>query len=286
MIERGAARQILFVILILAAAGGALILRRHARRREEARKRILERAAPLRKSAGDKTFPRRYTLAAWAAGGAVALSLYGLTATPFPIAVSIGGLIGVIGSVAESVYASRRALLIEAQLSEAIDIMVGALRAGMSFPKALESAHRESREPIRPFLVDLIARIRMGNDPPSAFGDLARRIPLETFQLFAFTLSAQWWSGGSMASTLSLVGRIIRDRIEVTRRIQSQGAGVHVSVVAMMGISYALGWIMWRANQAAMRSFLTSAIGPYLAAGVIVLQAVGILWIRRISSED
>lgn len=289
MFERGiSVRPVLLFLLMIAAAAAAWMLWRRARLREEAKGRVLEQTAQRarrRKRARDKTFPRRYAIWVWAAGGGVALCLYGLTAVPFPVALSVGGLIGVIGYVAESSYASRRALLIEIQLAEAIDMMVSALRAGMSFPKALESAHRESREPIRPFLQDLVARIRLGNDPPSVFRDLAQRIPLETFQLFAFTLSAQWWSGGSVASTLSLVGRTIRDRIEIARRIASQGAGAHVSVVAMMGISYALGWIMWRANPGAMRSFFSSALGPHLLAGVIALQIVGILWIRRISSD-
>lgn len=45
----------------------------------------------------------------------------------------------------------------------------------------------------------------------------------------------------------------------VTRRIRSQGAGVHVSVVAMMGISNALGWIVWRAYPPALMGTATVA---------------------------
>ena len=47
------------------------------------------------------------------------------------------------------------------------------------------------------------------------------RVPLETFRLFAAALTVHQEVGGSLAPTLATVGRIIRDRIELTRRIRS-----------------------------------------------------------------
>ena len=47
------------------------------------------------------------------------------------------------------------------------------------------------------------------------------RVPLETFRLFSAALTVHQEVGGSLAPTLATVGRIIRDRIELTRRVRS-----------------------------------------------------------------
>jgi tight adherence protein B len=86
-----------------------------------------------------------------------------------------------------------------------------------------------------------------------------------------------------MAQTLGAIGRTIRDRIELSRRVQAQAVEVHASVVGIMAISYAVTFIMWRANPDSLREFLSSTIGAFFAASAIVLQAVGIFWISKMS---
>jgi len=183
----------------------------------------------------------------------------------------------------ESLLAVRRLTRIEGQLSDAIDLMVGALQAGLSLPKALEVSLKESKVPLRRYLREVVTRVQLGEDPAIAIRDLGLYIPLETFQLFSLTLSAQWWTGGSLAYTLSTVGRTIRDRIELSRRIRTQGAEAKVSVIGILAISYLLAVIMWRANPDPIEQFLASTVGSNLAAGAIGLQAVGMIWIARMS---
>ena len=87
-----------------------------------------------------------------------------------------------------------------------------------------------------------------------------------------------------MARTLSTVGRTIRDRIELTRRIRGQGTEAKVSVMAILAVTYALTLIVWQANPDQVESFLSSAIGSNLAAAAVCLQALGIVWISKMSN--
>jgi tight adherence protein B len=199
------------------------------------------------------------------------------------LVLAIALIVGVVSGVVESIITARRALLLETQLTEVIDGLVGALRVGMALPKAVETVTRESRSPLRGYLEDVVARLRLGEEAPAVFRELSNRVPLEGVQLFCLTLSAQWASGGRVASALAAVGRTLRDRIEVSRRVRAQAVEANASVVAMMGISYGVGWIMWRANPASFTVFLTSDLGLALTSGAMVLQAVGILWVRRLS---
>jgi tight adherence protein B len=111
-------------------------------------------------------------------------------------------------------------------------------------------------------------------------------MPFETFRLFSMALAVHWEVGGSLASTLATVGRTIRDRIELARRVRAQGVEAHVSVAAVMTIAYGLAFLMWRTNPDRVEAFVRSGVGTELVSVVVLLQAIGLVWMSRISRSD
>src|SRR5207302_1373997 len=95
------------------------------------------------------------------------------TELALPLALAFAAVAGLLTWQAEASRVQRRKLRIEAQLADAIDLMVGALRAGGSAPSALENAAVESRAPLRPQLEEVLGRIRYGDDPQAVFHALA-----------------------------------------------------------------------------------------------------------------
>jgi tight adherence protein B len=230
-----------------------------------------------------RPFPPRYRAVAPVVGGIAGLALWLAAGVPLEVGIASAVLIAVLGHLLEEHIAEQRVATIEAQLSDAIDLLVGSLRAGAALLAAFESALRESRAPLRPYLEEVVGRIRLGGDPREVVSDLAERIPLETFRLFALSLAVHWDVGGSVSSTLATVGRTIRDRIELSRRVRAQAIEAHVSVAAVMAIAYILAVLMWRANPDRLEAFVKSGVGSELVAGVIGLQAIGLIWMSRIS---
>lgn len=225
----------------------------------------------------------RWGAVAWALGLVVALGL-GLTGVARPMfALAAGVVVGTLTSLVETVSYQRRVRLFEAQLTDALDLVVGALRAGVGLLEALEAAAREARPPLRPVLEETCGRIRLGDAPQSVFSDLAERVPLESYQVLAFTLSVHWEVGGSLAPTLSATGRAIRDRVELDRRIQAQATQARVSAVTFMLLSLFIGLLVWRGNPARMEGFLATSIGGGMVAAAIVLQCLGVAWMTRLT---
>ena len=237
----------------------------------------------IRRESGLRPFPRRYQWAAIAAGVAVFAGMYFVVHLRWELAGAIGFLGGVCAWLGDEYAAERRIALIEAQLSEAIDMLVSSLRVGAALLVAFESALKESRAPLRPYLQEIVGRFRLGDDPRVVVGELPERVPLETFRLFALSMAVHWDVGGSVAATLATVGRTIRDRIEMARRVRAQAVESHLSVVVVMGIAYALAYLMWRANPERLSAFVSTDIGVNLVALVIALQGVGLIWMGRIS---
>jgi tight adherence protein B len=240
-----------------------------------------------------RPFVRRYRWLPWAVGAALTVALYAATALYLRVFVlnlalvfafaTVGLMIGLLGGQLEGFLATRKSIMIEAQLGDAIDIMVGALRAGSSMVNALEAAASEARRPLRPQLQEVLGRIRFGDAPQAVLRALLARVPLEAFRLFVTALSVHWEVGGSLAPTLATVGRTIRDRVEVRRRINSLTIESRASIVAVMCVTVFIGIVMWRTDPSRMVLFLTSEIGLGAVTAVILLQAVGIVWSAAIS---
>ena len=230
-----------------------------------------------------RPFPPRYRAAAPATGVAVGGALWLMVGLPFEVAAAAGVLLGVLAHLIEDQVAGQKTALIEAQLAAAIYLMVGSLRAGASLLSAFESALEEVGPPLRPYFQEVAGRIRLGDDPRTAVGDLQVNIPLETFRLFATSLAIHWEVGGSLATTLSTVGQTIRDRIELSRRVRAQGVESHASVAVVLAIAYVLAFLMWRTNPDRMEAFVSTSIGTAIIAGVIGLQAFGLVWMSRLN---
>ncbi|MEM9799948.1 MAG: type II secretion system F family protein [Planctomycetota bacterium] len=229
---------------------------------------------------------RRATLAGAIVGIALAVGLVTLLGSPIWIGAAAGLLAFVIGRVVATVIVARREARIELRLADAIDLLVSALRAGSSLPEALDSAALSARTPGAETFEELSDRVRVGEPHESVLADIDRRFDLESVRVFTFTLAAHWEGGGSLATSLSNVGRSIRDRVDVTRRVQSQSIETQASVVGVLVITYGLALLMWSNYPARVETFVGSDIGSMFIALSIALQAIGLVWISSMTRVE
>lgn len=280
------------VALAVLAGGVAVVVA--VARRLAARGTALARLGEAEQAQGDESLPgpaaastrpfvRRQYFLPWLVGVGVTGAAWIAFRPPVVYPVAGGLLIGLLGGELDRLRVARRTARIEEQLADAIDLMVGALQAGAGLPAALDAAVRESRFPLRPQLAELAGRIRLGADPQAALRDLARRVPLENVVLFASALSVHWEVGGSLAGTLATVGRSVRDRIDLGRRVRSLTAQARASVLAVLGATYFIAAIVWRNDPPRMERFLVHPVGSALVGFAVVFQAVGVVWAAAVS---
>jgi tight adherence protein B len=236
-----------------------------------------------RQEARVRAFPPRYRWAFPIVGAAMLLGVRLAVGWPIHVAAALAILASMLVHLLEETIAEQRLGRIEMQLADTIDLVIASLRAGAALTAALEAGLQEAQPPLRPYLQEIIGRLRLGDTPREVIGDLAEQVPTDTFRLFALALVAHWEVGGSLAATLATVARTIRDRIELGRRVRALGIEANVSVVAVLLIAYLLGFLMWRAEPARMEAFLTSPVGSQVVSLVIALQAIGLMWMSRIS---
>lgn len=211
------------------------------------------------------------------------IALYWFADFPTVFAITLGVIVGIGGFVIVESFRERQLLRLERQLADTVDLLVASLRAGAGILDALENAVRESKKPLRRILEETLARLRYGDSPQRVFSELTESVSLESVRLFSLSLAVHWEVGGSLASSLSSVGRFIRDRVEVQRNVSTQGAQVRASVIGVTLIAYFITIIVWRSRPDAMAAFLTTTVGAWLAAMALLFQALGLFWMFRLS---
>ncbi len=276
---------ITFLALVGASAGVFYALRKQRERRLslERLERVFTIEEPDEPPIAARPILARRPWIAWATGLTFAFGMHFLFGFRWVYSGSAGLMISLLGGQVEAMFVERRMQKIETQLADAIDLMVGGLRAGAGVLNCLENAAHETRSPLKPQLDEVVGRVRLGDDAQDVFQALAARVPLETFMLFSSALAVHWEVGGSLAPTLATVGRTIRDRIELTRRIRSMTAQSRMSIIGVLIATYAIAGIMWSNDPDRMERFLISDVGSAFSAGAVALQAVGIVWSSAIA---
>lgn len=283
-------RELGLVLLLVAALACIAWGLRATRLRSIARSRLhagqsglVEVGDDELEAAGDITPSlRRHVWLPYAIGGA-AFAILWAVALPWLYAVACGVIVGVLAHIGLGFLYQRNVARLEAQLANAVDLMVASLGAGAGVVDAIDGAARESKKPLQDELQQTLSRIRYGELPQRVYEDFARRIPLETYRLFAFTLAVHGQVGGSLAPILAQVGRSIRDRIEIGRRVRAASTQAQASVIGIILITYFLAVLMWRSNPTGFEEFLRHPVGANFVAAALVLQAIGVLWIRRLA---
>jgi tight adherence protein B len=127
----------------------------------------------------------------------------------------------------------------------------------------------------------VVGAIRLGTRPRDAYEDLYLALPLDSYRLFTFALSVNEESGGSLAPTLAMVARSVRDNVELRRRIHSETMQAQGSVLGILAITYGIGLVTWRTHPERVEAFVADESGIRILAAAMVLQALGLFWMSR-----
>ncbi|MFM7037591.1 MAG: type II secretion system F family protein [Planctomycetaceae bacterium] len=274
---------VLFGIVWLVMAGASVALLLRERRHSRAVERLAGDGVVVDAAAEESPQMLRRNWWLPLLAGAVAAGIFLLLRFQAAFTAAAALIASMLTAQVVALLAERSAARLENQLADSIDLMIGALGAGASLGNAMEAAVVEARAPLKSLLQDLSARIRLGDNPADVFQSLSRRVPLESFLLFSSALAVHWEAGGQLSYTLSSVGRTLRDRMDVTRRLQSSAAQSRFSAFAVLALTWFIALIVYNNNPEQMSDFVSSTLGSWCIAATTILQAFGIVWMNVIS---
>ncbi len=234
------------------------------------------RAAGLR-----KVSPLTYFAAAGMLAVLVTIGLRRMI-SGMPYGVGVGGVVAAYLSwLLIKFMARRRARRFETKLVDAVRFMVSALKAGENLTQAFASAAEVADGAVRREFQEVAYRLGLGMSVRRALRRMDEGYDSEGTRLFVRTIIAKWQVGGDLAPVLETVNRVIRERLRVRWRLHSQLAGARLAVVMVALIPYLLiPFFAWQRPDWIAR-LRDHPLGPKLIFGAIVVQIVGVVWMRR-----
>jgi tight adherence protein B len=144
-----------------------------------------------------------------------------------------------------SVLASRRRRKFEAQLPDAIDILVRSLRVGHPVTAAIKLVRRELSDPIGSEFGIVADELTYGLDLETAMTNLSRRVGQHDLALLVVAISIQSKSGGNLAEILGSLSKVVRDRQRMRLKAKALSAEGRFSALLLSILPFALFGLLW-----------------------------------------
>lgn len=180
------------------------------------------------------------------------------------------------------VRASRRRAAFAAQLDASLQMLSSALRAGHSFPRAMDAVSREAAPPMGEVLARIVNENRLGRDLVDGMRKTSERLQSEDFGWVADAVSIQRDTGGNLSEILDRVGATIRERNEIRAQIHALSAEGRISAIILMALPVTVGAAYTLMNPTYMAPLFFSTAGRLLLGVSAVLYVVAALWLRAL----
>jgi len=115
----------------------------------------------------------------------------------------------------------KRLQAFEAQLPDAIDMLVSAMKAGYSFQAATQFIGDEMIDPLGPEFARFYDEQRLGVDVRTALVAMQNRLESLDLKMFVTAVLIQRETGGNLGEVLSSLADLIRQRIAMRGQIQT-----------------------------------------------------------------
>jgi tight adherence protein B len=168
------------------------------------------------------------------------------------------------------------------EFPDALDLLVSALRAGLSFAAAMQIVAEESPEPIRSEFAVTVEEQALGLDFREALVNLTRRVDSLDLRFFVTAVVLQRDTGGNLAEILENTAKLIRERFKVFGDILTFTAHGRMTGGILMALPLGMALYSWSINPEYFRPMLEADGGRGLLITAGVMQVLGMLAIRKI----
>ena len=209
---------------------------------------------------------------------------YWLGGAFFASIAAVAGFFAPAGAV--RYYRVRRIKLFNAQLTEALQQMANALRAGLTFQQATDQIGRESPAPLRQEFGLFTKEVKLGVPVEEALVNMASRVGSEDLELVATSTNIARTLGGNMAEMFETIAATIRERFRLQGKIASLTSQGKLQGLIVSALPLAIGLVVNVMNPELMQPMFEGLYGYAMVTTIIVLQLIGFLLIRRIVAID
>lgn len=205
----------------------------------------------------------------------------------WPYWAPVAGIIGLaLPRLWLRLRARRRRKAFEAQLAEAIDLIVGALRAGRGFLQGLESVTAEMTGPIHSEFTRVLEQAHVGVNPIDALTEITERIDSYDLALFTSSISIHRKTGGNLAEVLENIAQTVRERRRIRAEVFALTTGPRVSSYVLCLIPLLLLVAFSLMNASYRQVMLGTETGHSLIGFATVWSLIGLFFSQKVAKVE
>jgi len=168
------------------------------------------------------------------------------------------------------------------QLSDALELVARALRAGHSLGAGMHVVAEEMPSPIADEFSRVFEEQNLGIPIEESMRSMCERVPNLDLRFFVTSVAIQRQTGGDLAEILDKIGYVIRERFRILGQVKALTGEGRLSGVVLIALPFALFAFMLNTKPDYVETLWTTDLGKKMSAAAIVAQILGALTIRKI----
>lgn len=203
-----------------------------------------------------------------------------------PTALAVFAMLALLPSIIYRSMRKKRLKKFEEQLPDGLLMLTGAMRAGASLSIALEGLVKEQPAPLSQEFELFMREQRIGVDFEKSLSNMEKRLPIQDFAMLTSALRINREIGGNLAEILESLAETLRRKHQMEGKIDSLTAQGKLQGIVMTGLPVLLGVLLYFLEKESMEKLWTTTIGWVVLGIIIIMEAMGYVMIRKITSID
>jgi tight adherence protein B len=176
----------------------------------------------------------------------------------------------------------KRLAKFASQLSDALELVARALRAGHSLAAGMHVVAEEMPAPIADEFGRVFEEQNLGIPIEDSLRNLAERVPNLDLRFFVTSVCIQRQTGGDLAEILDKIGYVVRERFRILGQVKALTGEGRLSGVVLIALPFALFGFMLNVKPDYVEALWTTELGRKMSVFAIIAQILGALVIRKI----
>jgi tight adherence protein B len=168
------------------------------------------------------------------------------------------------------------------QLSDALELVARALRAGHSLAAGMHVVAEEMPSPIAEEFGRVYEEQNLGIAVEDALKSLCERVPNLDLRFFVTSVLIQRQTGGDLSEILDKIGYVIRERFRILGQVKALTAEGRLSGVILLALPFALFLTMLHIKYDYVERLWTHPLGVKMSIAALVAQLLGAVVIKKI----
>lgn len=184
-------------------------------------------------------------------------------------------------------YLHRRRLdKMEQQLPDALMMLAGGMKAGVSMTQAIQQLVLEAQPPVSQEFDLMLREQRLGVPLDEALDNLHGRVPLQSVTLTVSAMRIAGETGGQLAETLERAAQTLRSKLAMEGKIRALTSQGKLQAIVVGALPVFLILVLNEMEPEAMHLMFTTQAGWATLVVIALLEFFGVLIIRKIVDID